>query len=198
MRHYGFNNFDFEILEECKRSDLNEREKYYIRELNTLYPNGYNRTPGGYAACPNKISDEDLVSVIEDLKDGKLSESDIAKKYSVHLNTISTINLGKSRIDDSILYPIRDNRKVNRYCESCGKLLSRHTNGVLCTKCTNKSKKVFAPPKDELYSLLINNTFTDVGKLYGVSTTSIRRRCKEYNTPIHADDYLRIRKNTES
>lgn len=44
---YGEDNFIFEILEECKRDYLNEKEIFYIKNLNTLYPNGYNLTPGG-------------------------------------------------------------------------------------------------------------------------------------------------------
>ena len=34
--------FDWEILEECDRESLNERESYWIDKLNTNKPNGYN------------------------------------------------------------------------------------------------------------------------------------------------------------
>ena len=34
--------FDWEILEECDRKSLNERERYWIGKLNTKRPNGYN------------------------------------------------------------------------------------------------------------------------------------------------------------
>ena len=33
IEKYGIENFDFEILEECSASDLNERESYYIKLL---------------------------------------------------------------------------------------------------------------------------------------------------------------------
>lgn len=46
MRKYGRENFSFKILEECDESQLAEREKYWITQLDT-YNNGYNETLGG-------------------------------------------------------------------------------------------------------------------------------------------------------
>lgn len=42
IRKYGIENFNFEIIEECKVEELNEKEKYYIQLFNSLIPNGYN------------------------------------------------------------------------------------------------------------------------------------------------------------
>lgn len=47
MRKYGNNAFRFDIIEECADADMSHREQYWIQELNTLTPNGYNMTPGG-------------------------------------------------------------------------------------------------------------------------------------------------------
>lgn len=55
MYKYGIDNFDFEVLEECSVDSLNEREKYWIEELDT-FENGYNETSGG-DAC-HEISEE--------------------------------------------------------------------------------------------------------------------------------------------
>lgn len=44
---YGLNNFSLEVLENCDNSMLDELEKYWIKHLNTLFPNGYNFTTGG-------------------------------------------------------------------------------------------------------------------------------------------------------
>ena len=41
MQEYGIWNFSFEILEECPRDQLNEKEKYYI-ELYQTKKFGYN------------------------------------------------------------------------------------------------------------------------------------------------------------
>lgn len=56
---YGVENFKVEILRECKTKDeLNYWEKYYISELNTKVPNGYNLTDGGEGAVGVIISEE--------------------------------------------------------------------------------------------------------------------------------------------
>ena len=44
---YGIDAFDFEILKECEDDELDYWEKYYIKELNTKAPYGYNLTDGG-------------------------------------------------------------------------------------------------------------------------------------------------------
>ena len=44
IRKYGWDNFDYIVLEEnVERTLLNDRETYYINEYNTLWPNGYNQ-----------------------------------------------------------------------------------------------------------------------------------------------------------
>lgn len=47
MRKYGVDKFIVELLEEVDNSEINEKERYWIRELNTISPNGYNVTIGG-------------------------------------------------------------------------------------------------------------------------------------------------------
>lgn len=48
MRKYGIENFKIEELESCDtKEQLNEREIYWIKELNSKKPNGYNLTDGG-------------------------------------------------------------------------------------------------------------------------------------------------------
>lgn len=47
MTKYGIDNFDFEIIEECDKSMLSEREKYWIQFYDSMVPNGYNLTNGG-------------------------------------------------------------------------------------------------------------------------------------------------------
>ena len=45
---YGIDNFEFEIIEECQREHLNEREQFYIEIYHSIDPNlGYNKTEGG-------------------------------------------------------------------------------------------------------------------------------------------------------
>ena len=46
FKNYGFENFSYEVLEECATEMLNERERYWIEYYDT-YNNGYNLTQGG-------------------------------------------------------------------------------------------------------------------------------------------------------
>lgn len=55
MRKYGNNNFSFEVLEECDKSILNEREQYWITYYNSIVPNGYNMTQGGSGSLRRKV-----------------------------------------------------------------------------------------------------------------------------------------------
>jgi group I intron endonuclease len=47
MNHYGYDNFKIELLEETDERQANQREVYWIAELKTRHPIGYNMTPGG-------------------------------------------------------------------------------------------------------------------------------------------------------
>ncbi|AYV79604.1 MAG: hypothetical protein Faunusvirus27_5 [Faunusvirus sp.] len=47
IRKHGHENFKVELLEECEEDEMNEREQYYIKTINTMSPNGYNLTEGG-------------------------------------------------------------------------------------------------------------------------------------------------------
>ena len=47
IRKYGKEHFYYEILEECDAALLDEREKEYIKQYNSISPNGYNILSGG-------------------------------------------------------------------------------------------------------------------------------------------------------
>lgn len=60
-KKYGLENFKVEILKECDTQDeLNKWEIFYIKELNTKKPNGYNLTDGGETSSGYKLSDEHI------------------------------------------------------------------------------------------------------------------------------------------
>lgn len=48
IRKYGENNFKFEIIENCRKEDLDNKEKYWIKFYDSINRNkGYNLTTGG-------------------------------------------------------------------------------------------------------------------------------------------------------
>lgn len=46
IQKYGVENFEWEVIEKCKKSELDERESYWI-EYYDSFNNGYNCTKGG-------------------------------------------------------------------------------------------------------------------------------------------------------
>ena len=47
IRKYGVTDFMVELIECCELEQADEREIHYIKELNSLFPNGYNLKNGG-------------------------------------------------------------------------------------------------------------------------------------------------------
>lgn len=114
IQAYGKDNFEIRILEKHV-PNYDEREKYWIKTYNTIYPNGYNILEGGSnppksygTSHPNsKLSEEDLSGIVYELENTKLSYSDIANKYNTNKKTVSSINNGLSYFDENTKYPIR-------------------------------------------------------------------------------------------
>lgn len=55
---YGEESFVFYILEECDACILDEKEIFYIKEINTKFPNGFNFTNGGSGVLGYKHNQE--------------------------------------------------------------------------------------------------------------------------------------------
>lgn len=205
LRHYGFNNFDFEILEECTREQLNEREMFYIRFYNSLYPSGYNKTPGGNSPHTVLIKDFDTVKEIKELlKTSLLTNIEIGKMYGVSDQAICEINSGRAWYDDNTEYPIRGRKRTEPkpivvktksakkiYCKCCGKEITKYSDSHYCFSCYKaKTRKVEnRPDMDTLYSLLIENSFKKVGSMYGVSDNAVRKWCDSYHIPRYSRYY---------
>lgn len=200
LRHYGFNNFDFEIIEECSIDELNDKEIYYIEHYNTLYPNGYNKDMGGNTPHPMKFTSYKQVDeVILLLNTTKMPNVEIGELYGVSDQTISDINNGRIWKKDDITYPIRNgriiqskNKKSNYYCQCCGKEQSYRSKTGLCLICYSKKKSERIPNKETLYDLLLHNSFCSVGRLYGVSDNAVKRWCDKYNLPRYSSYYRNI------
>ena len=94
IRKYGFDNFSFEVLEECSVNELNEKECYYIQKYNSIVPNGYNMTLGGSSSHSIKLNIEQLQEIDQLLIHSQLTNQEIANLFQVHENMISGINTG--------------------------------------------------------------------------------------------------------
>ena len=190
FRQYGIENFDFSILEECKREELNQKEIFYITKYDA-YNNGYNQTKGGQSPTTNKLTDKEVAEIYNLLANSSMTQNEIANKYNSSIATISTINSGLSYYCDEINYPIRINQH-KYYCIDCGKSITSKDN-LRCPNCYAISQRKVSnrPSADELKEILLKNngSFTAVGRLFGVKDNTIRKWCKGYNMPTHTPDY---------
>lgn len=84
LRKYGIENFSFSILEECKVSELNNKEIEWISKLNS-YEEGYNCTRGGDGYL--KIDYEQILSLWNEGMGAK-EISEITSIASSHLTSI--------------------------------------------------------------------------------------------------------------
>jgi group I intron endonuclease len=58
LQYYGDDNFKRYIIEYCPSEELTEKECFYIKELDTKVPNGYNATDGGEGMPGYRHTDE--------------------------------------------------------------------------------------------------------------------------------------------
>lgn len=114
MKKHGVKNFIFSILE-GPIENYNEREKFWIKEYNSLVPNGYNVTEGGDAPpvmCGEfhpmcKHSKDEIQQIQHLLKNTNNSFIEIAEQFNYNPTSINRINLGQLWYDEAIVYPIR-------------------------------------------------------------------------------------------
>ena len=50
------------IYDDLKHEKVSEREKFWIKELNTLYPNGYNISEGGIGGCSKESAKKIVIT----------------------------------------------------------------------------------------------------------------------------------------
>lgn len=55
IRKYGKDVFTVELIEKCSVDDLDDREIYYILNMNTMSPNGYNLIEGNHCFSNKKV-----------------------------------------------------------------------------------------------------------------------------------------------
>lgn len=151
---YGINNFEFTIIGWFE--NYNEMERYYIKELKALYPNGYNLTEGGDEPphCygedhhNSKYSQKMIDNIINDLLSKKYTQKQIEEKYKVNQQLVTSINRGITHRREGLDYPIIKTSKY--HCD----------------------EKVF----EEIVYLLKYSTCTcaEIGAYFGFSTSTIK------------------------
>ncbi len=104
IQKYGIDAFDVSVIEECDDEEkLNEREKHWIKEFNSKFPNGYNLTEGGDGMSGYIVSEETRKNLSTSHKGKKLSEKTRALMSISNKNKRSVICLETNEKFDSIV-----------------------------------------------------------------------------------------------
>lgn len=88
INKYGKSNFTIEVIEEVESTNLNDRERYWIRYYDS-YNNGYNSTEGGQDGI-KLFKNLDTESIIKEYKSGK-SLREIGRLFNVDKQTIKDL-----------------------------------------------------------------------------------------------------------
>ena len=161
MHKYGFENFKMDIVEICDDNNWKEREKYWIKKLNTIIPNGYNMIEGGSEpphytgekSPVSKLSDKEVTEIQELLinkSHRELSNIDIAKRYNISVDQIQRINNGTRGYNIELIYPLRKNsiednvdeiiKLLSSWKYTCQEIADMYNVSKSCIKEINRGK----------------------------------------------------------
>ena len=195
LRKYGFENFHFELIEECLAEQLDEKEIYWIAQFDT-FKHRCNSTERGQHMAAKNLTEDELRELKNDLKENKLTYNEMSHKFCVSNLFLSQINKGLLYFDETEKYPLRQNKK---YCSQCGAEIQNES--TLCWKCYSKEqlKKNSNLSLEDAIILLKekNGNFEEVGRQVGVNGNAIRRRLKEAGLPFHSSDYRKPKEKKE-
>lgn len=130
ITQYGIDNFSFEVLEECPINQLNELERKYITQYNSVKPNGYNLEMGGSQSKVVTSETKRRMSLAW-LKRPPMTERERHNRSIAHRKPVSQYTLAGEYIRT---YPsIQDAAKSIGFPES---------NIINCCKGKNRQKSV--------------------------------------------------------
>lgn len=111
MRQYGYDNFDFEILEVIYPDDIavaNRQEQFWVSKLDTYcgHGKGYNMDLGGCQPEHSRVVSKEDIAEIKNLLKTQEPFIDIQKRFNISASFISSINHGIYYYDEKESYPL--------------------------------------------------------------------------------------------
>jgi len=105
IKKYGLESFSFEIIDSSARTvdELNFLERKYIKELNTIGPNGYNLQIGGLNSIVHKTTREKLSYSRHTPIDCKCIVTGITYSFR-NISQVSTMNFCPKMVQNSLKY----------------------------------------------------------------------------------------------
>ena len=113
IHEFGKEHFYYEILE-SDIENYNERETYWIKKLNSLYPNGYNMRLGGPQGSigiehyTSKIKSQEILDdIVDRIQHTDEPIADIAREYELEPYILYGLCAGESYYNKELKYPLR-------------------------------------------------------------------------------------------
>lgn len=138
-------------------------------------------------------------------------------KYNNNVNNLEFVTRKENMVKMSEYYGKRDNsdkpkKKVKQrkqgkqkyvLCSSCKtNKINEYSKSLMCRECYEKNKREklmtrlvnLGVNKERLYNLLMDNSFLEVGRMFGVSDNAIRKWCDVFGIPRKTSYYRQYRK----
>lgn len=175
IQKYGKENFRRETLEECTIDNINEREKFWIKELDSRNPNvGYNILEGGDVNPVMKGADHpNFGKHLQEQTRRKISNSLIGKyqtfKNKNHSteskNKISQSRIGKYRGENNPFYGKTHSKEfINKLIERNKKNFQGENNPMFGKKHTEETKakiRALKIQRDLLKKEVLNENYSN-------------------------------------
>lgn len=113
IRKYGKDVFSVTLLVDCNKEELDDKEKYFIKKFDSLFPNGYNLTKGGQCIPNIKLNNNSKIkkSSKRGRDYGYKHKSSTKKLMSERLKDIS-IEQDRHNKMKNVMTNFYDNKKV--------------------------------------------------------------------------------------
>ena len=84
------------------------------------------------------------------------------------------------------------NREKYNLCPVCKNNI-KTLRANMCINCYNAERSNNMPSKDVLEKLIYEKSFSEIGRMYGVSDNAIRKWCKKYSLPNKRSEINQIK-----
>lgn len=177
MNKYGIEHFFFEIIEEVPIQNLDEREIYWIKELNCKVPNGYNISEGGKVprGIPSKFKGVPRTEEVkEKIKNSWTFEKreHQSKLFSGEGNPMYGKHLSEKTKEKIRLKTSGENNHFY------GKHHSKETKEKLSQSQNSKKKKVRMLNKETNETIKIFESLAEAGKFVNGDDSYISKACR--------------------
>lgn len=143
LRKYGEENFIFEIVEECDKSILDEREQYWIAYYNSQLPNGYNMTSGGDGGQGELFRKPVMqYSLLGDFIKEYESASEAARQLDVFKSNLTAACRGETSQCGGFQWKYKDDpREIKPIAKANGKLVAQYDKNNTFIKIYTSAKE---------------------------------------------------------